>query len=118
MAIVIIINVVEVIFLVIIIIEIIVIIVVLVLVDNVEIITVDVIMSLINHFILMLVVNQAIQLVLIGIHHYRQMLILKGNCLVYTLLVLILNFMMIFLLNHHIWIIHLLIQFVFENKFI
>jgi hypothetical protein len=27
----------------------------------------------------MLVVNQAMQLVLIGIHHYQQMLILKGN---------------------------------------
>jgi len=103
--------------------------------DNVIIIMVDVIMSLIDHIIHMLVVNQAMQPVLIGIHHYQQMLILKGNYsneiqkkeilyihsilfvenyLVYILLASISNFIMIFLLNHHIWIIHQSIQFVFQ----
>jgi len=47
--------------------------------DNVIIIMVDVIMILIDHIIHMLVVNRAMQPVLIGIHHYQQMLILKGN---------------------------------------
>jgi hypothetical protein len=47
--------------------------------DNVIIIMVDVIMSLIDHIIHMLVANQAIQSALIGIHHYHQILVLKGN---------------------------------------
>jgi hypothetical protein len=72
------INVVEVVFLVIIIIEMVVIIMA-VMEDNVIIIMVDVIMNLINHFIHMLVVNRAMQPVLIGVHHYPQMLILKGK---------------------------------------
>jgi hypothetical protein len=76
---VIVINVVEVVLLVIIIIEMVVIIVVVVMVDNVGIIMVDVIMSRTNHFIHMLVVNQAMQPVPIGIHHYQLMLILKGK---------------------------------------
>ncbi len=73
------INVVEVVFRVIIIIEIFVIIMVADMEDNVIIIMVDVIMILIDHIIHMLVVNRAMQPVLIGIHHYQQMLILKGN---------------------------------------
>lgn len=78
---VIVINVVEVVLLVIIIIEMVVIIVVVVvvMVDHVGIIMVDVIMIRTNHFIHMLVVNQAMQPVPIGIHHYQLMLILKGK---------------------------------------
>lgn len=99
-------------------------------VDNVIIILVDVITSLTNHFIHMLVGSRVMQSVLIGIQRCQQILALKGNyfdkkkenfififaenCLVFILLVSILNFTMIFLLMHHIWIIHLSIQCVFS----
>jgi hypothetical protein len=74
-----IITIINVVFLVILIIEMFVIIMVVVMVDNEKIIIIDGIMNLIDHIIHMLVVNQAMLLVPIGIHHYQQMLISKGK---------------------------------------